>query len=147
MMTSTLTGLGAPLASAHLNYLAVLVCGVLNFGLGGAWYSALFAKAWLKAAKLDPEKMDKSGVGGMFALAAVTAVFVPLCMAYVFKLAHVSSTLEGLRFAWTIWLGFTVAATSGDYAFLRRGFALNAINNGLHLCTFTLSAVILSLWR
>ncbi|MEK7765925.1 MAG: DUF1761 domain-containing protein, partial [bacterium] len=116
--------------------------------LGGAWYSPLlFAKLWMRTAKLDPQRMNMKGVGMMYATAAVTALLVPLALAYLLMLARASTPVEALRIAWTAWLGFTVAATAADYAFLRRGVALFAINNGLHFCTFSLSAIVLTIWR
>lgn len=131
----------------HLNYLAVATAAILNFVIGGLWYSALFGQAWLKAAKLDPADMDKSGMGAMFAGAAGAAVIVSLSLAYVLELAHARTVVNGLQVAWTLWLGFVCATTVGDYLFLRRGVPLYAINMGLHLVTFSVGAVILTLWR
>ena len=132
----------------HINYLAVLVCGIVNFILGGLWYSVLFGKAWMKAAGMNPNKKpDMSGVGIMYTGAAAGGLVMALSLAYVFELANVSDVVRGLRVSWAVWIGFVLATTLGDYLFLRRGKTLYLINNGLHFATFTVSAIILSVWR
>lgn len=132
----------------HLNYPAILVSGIANFVLGGMWYSpALFAKPWMKAAKLDARKMDMTGVGAMYAGAALGGLMVALCLAYILRIAGAGTVMEALRIGWTCWLGFVAAATLGDYLFLRRGAVLFLINNGLHLLTFSVSSIILVLWK
>lgn len=131
----------------HLNYLAVFVSGLANFVIGGLWYSPmLFAGPWSKAAKIDTRKQDRTGVGGMFAGAAASGVFVALSLAYLLHISGAATVRDALRLALTCWLGFIVAATAGDYLFLRRGLTLFLINNGVHLVTFTVSSIILVLW-
>ena len=131
-----------------LNYLAVLVAGAANFVIGGLWYSpALFARPWMKAAKLNPKSMDMTGVGAMYAGAALSGIVVALCLAYIFRIAGADTVMDALRIGWTCWLGFVAAATLGDYLFLRRGMAMFLINNGAHLATFSASSVILALWK
>ncbi len=138
----------APLAPEHLNYLAVLAAGAANFLLGGLWYSpVLFAAPWMKAAGLNPKKMDMSGVGLMYAGAVLTSLVVALSLAYLLKLTHAASAVDALRVAWTCVIGFAIATALGDYQFLRRSMTLYAINMGLHVVTFTASALILSAWR
>ncbi len=131
----------------HLNYLAIAVCGGVNFLMGGVWYSALFGKAWLKATRVNPDALNRSGVGARYATAFAGGLVVALCLAYLLKLTHAGTTTEALRTAWTAWFGFTVVATLGDYTFLSRGATLFAINHGLSLVNVTVNALILSGWR
>jgi len=48
--------------SIQVNYVAVLVCAVVTFLLGGLWYSpVLFAKRWVALVGLTEEQMKKGG--------------------------------------------------------------------------------------
>ena len=132
----------------HLNYLAVLVCGLVNFAVGGLWYSpVLFADAWMKAAKHRPSRGAVQGIGMMYAGAVASAFVVALSVAYLLKLTHAEDAAGALRAVWTAWIGFTCATAVGDYAFLRRGLPLFVINMGVHLVTLTANALILNIWR
>lgn len=42
------------MAFGGIDYLAVLVAAVAAFMFGALWYGALFSKAWMKAARIDP---------------------------------------------------------------------------------------------
>jgi len=132
----------------HLNYLAVLACGVVNFAVGGWWYSPMgFGKAWMKAAKVNPRKLDTSNMGQMYAGWIGTSFLMALSMAYLLRLTHADDAVSGLRAAWTVWIGFTCASAAGDYLALRRGWTMYAINMGQYLVNFTLNALILTAWH
>jgi hypothetical protein len=134
----------------HLNYTAILACGALNFVVGGLWYSGYgFAKAWMKAAKVTPRKLSTSNanMGLLYTGWIAMSFLVALSMGYLLMLTHAADASSALRAAWTVWIGFTVAAGMGDYLALGRGMKLFAINMGQHFVTFTLNALILSAWR
>lgn len=133
--------------TTHLNYLAVLVCWILNFVVGGLWYSVLFGKLWMKATRRDWKKADMTGVGRMYGGAAAASLILVLGLAYILHISQATTVLGGLRVAWTLWVCMVCAATAGDYLFLRRGAALYAINMSLHLVNLTIGSVILVLWR
>lgn len=74
----------APMAAMHLNYLHVLACGVLNFLIGGFWYSDYgFSKAWTKAARHKPGKVASSTMTLLFAGWIAMSLAVALSMAYL----------------------------------------------------------------
>ena len=68
----------------HVNYLAVLLCGVAAMIIGYLWYGPLFGKEWRSLVGMTDEKMKKA-TNSMFSNYA--AMFLSaLVMAYV--LAH-----------------------------------------------------------
>ena len=125
----------------EINWVAVLAAAVSSFVLGGVWYSALFAKAWQKAAGLSDEQV-KSGnpaliFGGSFVLALIASASFALFLGN--ELDVMSSTLYGFT-AGLCW----VAASFGiNYLFERKSFTLFAINGGYHTLQFTLIGAIL----
>jgi len=134
-------------APEHLNYLAVLACGAVNFVVGGWWYSSMgFGKAWMKAAKVNPRKANTANMGMLYAGWIATSFFMALSMAYLLMLTHAGDATSALRAAWTVWLGFTCASAAGDYLALQRGWTMYAINMGQYFVIFSLNALILTAW-
>jgi hypothetical protein len=132
----------------HLNYTAVFACGVINFAIGGFWYTPLgFGKAWMKAAGHRPRNTTSSTMVKLYTGWVAMALLVALSMGYLLMLTHATDASSGLRAAWTVWLGFTCAGAAGDYLAMQRGWKLFAINMGAHLVTFTVDALVLTAWR
>ena len=66
----------------ELNYLAVLVSGVVLFMLGGLWYSpAVFGKAWMRENGFKEEDMKNSNMVKIFGLAFLLAVISAINLA------------------------------------------------------------------
>ena len=71
---------------ANVNWFAVLAAGLITFFIGGAWYTALFGKAWLAASGYSEEQMAKMHVerpmpvyfGTLVACYIIIAFFVAL---------------------------------------------------------------------
>jgi hypothetical protein len=72
----------------EINWLAVLVAGVATFMLGGAWYTALFGKAWQQAHGFNEETVKKAQAamnpakffGGMFVCYLVVSLGLAIVM-------------------------------------------------------------------
>jgi Protein of unknown function (DUF1761) len=129
----------------ELNWFAVLAAAASSFLLGGAWYSALFAKAWQSAAGLTDAQI-KSGdmaliFGGSFALALIASASFAVFLGPDVDAA--TGALYGLT-AGLCWVG---ASFGINYLFERRSLALFLINGGYHALQFTLIGAILGAWR
>ena len=125
----------------EINWVAVVAAAVSSFALGGVWYSALFAKAWQKAAGLSDEQV-KSGnpaliFGGSFVLALIASATFAMFLGP--DVDAMTGTLYGLC-AGLCWVG---ASFGINYLFERRSLALWLINGGYHTLQFTLIGAIL----
>ena len=111
-----------------INYLAVLVAGIVIFVLGGLWYSpVLFAKRWiaLQGRTVEQEKAQAAAANMplMYASAFITGLLIAWTLALI--LAHISrdpfmaepgggvSVAHGALIGFTCWLGF---AMTGSWA-------------------------------
>lgn len=124
----------------EINWLAVIAAAVSSFVLGGIWYSALFGKAWQKAAGVTDEQIKTGNMGvifgGSFVLALIaSAAFAP----FVGALDAGTSALYGLT-AGLCWVATSIGM---DYLFERRSLQLFLINGGYHTLQFTLIGAIL----
>ena len=140
----------------HVNYLAVLVTGVVIFVLGGLWYSPmLFAKPWTRMMGKSEEEMKtymaspkaKKEMPLMYAMAFVTAVVIAWVMAIVVNHFPPVTVIRGVEVGALCWLGFAAATSLATAMFSMQPKALWLINSGYNLVSFILAGVILGAWQ
>ena len=125
----------------------VLVCAVINLGLGFLWYSpALFGREWAKLAgkQGDPLRMD--GVSAPFAWLIASALAMSYALASVLSAFAPQSLYECVSIAILAWIGLSAATSVGEYVFLKKPLALFLINGGFYLLSFIIVAVLFRFW-
>jgi hypothetical protein len=140
----------------HVNYLAVLVSGVVIFVLGGLWYSpVLFAKPWTRLMGKNEEEMKaymaspkaKREMPLMYGMALVTGVVIAWVLAIVIYHFPPLSALRGAEVGALCWLGFAAATSYATAMFSMQPKALWLINSAYNLVCFVIAGVILAAWR
>ncbi len=135
----------------HINYLAVLVAGIVIFMLGGLWYSpVMFAKRWVALQGKTMEEMQAASSGSMpimylqvFLCALITAWVMDIVIGFL----PVLSLMKALKLAVICWLGFAAATSYGTALFSAKPRALWMIDSLYNLVAFVAAAAILALWR
>src|SRR3989344_7785010 len=136
----------------EVNYIAILVCGVLAMVLGAIWYGPLFGKKWMEivgasAMDMEARKKMQEGVWKLYATNFVLVLF------QVYILAHFIkgwTDASGIETAIWIWLGFvmpTIAAPSmwnNDSA--KVSWTRFLIQASYQLIIFVMFGYILSVW-
>lgn len=138
-----------------VNYLAVLVAGIVIFVLGGLWYSpVLFAKRWIALQGRTEEQMRAQAAAANMPLMYVSAFVCGLVTAWVMAhiLAHVASSLtlnagHGALVGFICWLGFAAATSYGTALFSGKPKQLWLIDSSYNLVSFVLAGMILAVWR
>lgn len=131
-----------------INYLAVLVCGILSMVVGAMWYGPVFGKAWMKEVGYTEEDLKKDfNPGKTYGLAVVAHIFMALVLAYLISLTNASTVLEGVRISLSAWFGFIFLTMFINSLFARKTFRLVAIDSGYQLVNMILFGIILILWR
>lgn len=129
-------------------HLAILVCALSIFALGGLWYSpALFGRAWGRAnglptgPKAGKAKHPASVYGVAFLMAWLAAY------AFVILVGHGAVTLHHwLHHGFVCGLGIAATSFAINYRFADRSTTLLLIDGGYHTVQFTLYGLILGLW-
>ncbi|MES1157330.1 MAG: DUF1761 domain-containing protein [Alphaproteobacteria bacterium] len=128
-----------------MNWLAVIAAALSSFVLGGVWYSALFAKPWMKAAGLTQEQVNAGNkaliFGGSFVLALISAATFAVFLGP--SVTAVQGALYGLC-AGACWVGASFGST---YLFEQKPLSLFLINGGYRALQFTLIGAILGAWH
>lgn len=138
-----------------INWLAVLVAGIVIFILGGLWYSqVLFAKRWIALQGRTEEQMRAQAAAAnmpaMYASAFLTALIIAWVMALVF--AHIAKDVpmnaaHGALFGALLWLGFAATTSYATALFSGKPRQLWFIDSAYNLVSFVLAGIILAVWR
>jgi hypothetical protein len=138
-----------------INWLAVLVAGIVIFILGGLWYSPfLFAKRWIALQGRTEEEMRAGAASANMPLMYLSAFLCGLITSAVLALvlAHFSATLEmnaghGATVGFFLWLGFAATTSYGTALFSMKPRTLWLIDSAYNLVSFVLAGIILAVWR
>jgi hypothetical protein len=135
-----------------VNYLAVLVSGIVIFMLGGLWYSSLlFARRWIALMGRTEEEMRAAAKEGNMALSYMAVFICGLLTAVV--LAHVisafgaSSAPAGAMVGALCWAGFAATTSFGTSLFSFQPRELWMVNTAYNLVSFVVAGAILGAWR
>lgn len=139
----------------HINWLAILVSGIVIFMLGGLWYSpVLFAKRWIALQNKTEEQMRAEAAAAnmplMYASAFLTGLIIAWAMAMVF--AHIADDMpmnaaHGALFGALLWLGFAATTSYATALFSGKPRQLWLIDSAYNLVSFVLAGIILAVWR
>lgn len=137
-----------------INYLAVLVCGIVSMVLGFLWYGPLFGKQWMALSGITPPQAGaekpKEGMGKRYALAFVGSLIMAYVLAHSLVFADeylkVSDVSGGLMAGFWSWLGFIAPVTLGTVLWDGKPWKLWILNNAYYLIQLLIFGVILALW-
>lgn len=135
-----------------INYVMILVSGVVYMAIGLVWYSTfLFEKQWMKLSGMTKEKMEKGkkDLPKTMITSFITALIMAYCLRYsvVYGGAYtgLSGVPLGLMTGFFTWLGFMMPVQLMDVLFEKRPFPLFLINTGYQLVVVLAMGVVLSL--
>ncbi len=130
-----------------INYLAVIVCGIISMVIGSLWYGPIFSKLWMKQHGFSEEDLKKDfNPAKTFGLAVIGHIGMALVLAYLISLTNAQNITEGLRVALSCWLGFNAATMFVNSLFSRTTLTLFFIDSGYQLVNSIIFGIILILW-
>lgn len=133
----------------QMNYLAVLVCGVVAMGLGVLWYSPfLFGKIWLDSLdKSEDDLKKKFNPLKTYGLAFVGHLIMAYALARIMVYTGADSVAQGIRIAFLCWIGFTAATMTINAVFEGKSIRLILVDGGYHLIVLHVFGIILGAWQ
>lgn len=133
---------------ADLNYLAVLVSGVLYFVVGGLWYAALFSKQYQAALNFNETEQQQAQKDFPKALLThlVSGLLASFVLANVVQSFGAISFIEGMATGFWAWLGFIFTTNINSKMFERQPSGLFLINAGFYLVALAMMGGILAVW-
>ncbi len=129
-----------------LNYLAIVVAGIVPMIVGALWYGPIFGKRWLQLMETTEEAIAEGfnplktyGVSFLFAIASAFGLAV--------LLDGFSGPLHGVHAALVAVIAFVIPVTHQSVAFEHRKTGLAALSVGYNLVALLGQAILLSVWK
>lgn len=134
--------------SYDLNFVAIILATVANFGIGMAWYSPLlFANQWIKAMGHTPKefeaKMKSANMTKTMGLSVLGALIQATVLAYFMSLMGTTGILAGAIVGFVAWLGFVMVTQLTHYAYETNNFSLFTIGAGYQLAALVAMGAII----
>lgn len=133
-----------------INYLAVLVGGLVNMAVGAFWYSPKgFGKQWMALSGINPDKIDAAKAKGMqklYMLAFIGALVMSYVFAHFIDFAEAATIAEGMQAGFWSWLGFIAPVTLSSVLWEGKPWKLYILNNAYYLVVLLIIGPILAVW-
>ena len=135
-------------ALQDVNYLAVLVCGIIAMGLGALWYSPmLLGKMWLLAVdKSEEELKENFNPVKAYSVSFIAHLVTAYILARIMSFVGATTPEEGVRIAFMAWIGFTATTLTISMIFEGKTFKQFVVDGGYHLIVFIVYGLVLGAW-
>ncbi len=138
------------LENIDVNYFAILIAAIASMIIGGLWYSPiLFGNIWIKLSGFTNKEKDKAKQRGMakfYIIALIGSLVTSFVLAHFVKYMGITSIGGALQLAFWIWVGFIATVMLGTVIWEGKPVKLYLINAVYQLVSFSVAAVILTLW-
>lgn len=138
--------------NVEVNFVAILIAGVVSMALGFLWYSVLFKKPWMKERGFTEESLKKAQreMGKLYGISFVVSLISAYMLSHVMTLSmnfyHYSGLETGCTTAFFMWLGFTMPVQLTATLFSdKKNWKLFAYDTGYQLVALVGMGVVLGL--
>jgi hypothetical protein len=133
----------------QINFIAVLVAGLVSFFLGAIWYMPLFGTLWVRLHGLTDEQVKqrqaRMNPGVFFGGMIVSYLFVAFAMAFLLLPLNATRWYDGIIIACVIWLIVAACALTAQLA-SDRHYGIYAIDVGFYFVFLNFMGVLLVMW-
>ena len=135
----------------EVNFIAVLIAGVIAMVVGFVWYGPLFGKKWMDLIGATPESMSSEEVQKQMMPTYVLQFVLALLEAFIFY-HYVKGWEEasGIESAVWIWLGFVVPALASTVMWTTDSSKIKmerfAIQAGYHFLLLLIWGYMFQMW-
>lgn len=130
----------------HVNYLAVLVAAIANYGIATIWYAVIFGKVWQKLTGITD--MRPAPLNIVLVLVGSLILSFVLYHSIVFGNAYMkmSGIAGGLMGGFFGWLGYIAPVTLSTKLYEKKPWGLWLLDNAFWLISLLVMGAILSSW-
>jgi hypothetical protein len=134
---------------SQVNYLAVLLCGIVAIGFGALWYSPfLFGKMWMQETdEFDEDVKNRNNSIRVYGLTFLGHVTMAYVLARIMVYTNATTVTEGMRIAFLCWVGFTASTMMINAAYEKKSIRVVAVDGGYHLIILLIFGIIIGAWQ
>ncbi len=130
--------------SLNINYLAVIVTGLIAFALSLMWYSPiLFGKIWMEHRNASIQ----SSPGWTMLFAPLRELIVSYVLALLFTRLTLTNWKSAAKLIFLLWLAFHAVGMAGAIIWDNMPWQLGAVHSSDWLMKMLFMAVVLSIWH
>lgn len=134
-------------ADLDLDWLAIVVAGVVYFVLGAVWYSpTVFGKKWMELVGMTEEKMKEGGQAGPLFGMLLLNLLAALALGALLAWSDTTGLTEALIFSLFIAIGFVITTELTHVLFEKTDTELFMINAGYHVVGIVLMGFVIGAW-
>jgi len=131
-----------------INLWAVLISAIIYMAIGAVWYSpTMFSQAWMKEIGKSEKELKANAKPALYLstfLAELVAVYV---LAWVMNQVAALNSVEGIKVAIVLWLGFAATTSLVNSGFAGRSTKLYLIDLFYHGVSLAVAGAIIGSWR
>jgi len=128
------------------NYLAVFVCAVVYWFIGGVWFGVIFGRQWMALEKLTEEQAKGMNPTVPYIVSFVLGLFIAFVLAQLCAWRNATTAARGASLGVLLWLGIVAPVTYTTNMYEMRPTNLFLINEGYVLVGFLVMGAILGAW-
>jgi len=132
----------------EINYIAVLLCGIVAMGIGALWYSPmLFGKIWVASIDKTEEELEKDFQPlKAYSVSFLAQLVMAFVLALLLRYVNAATPEEGIRLGFMVWIGFTATTMTVNFLFEGKTFKHFLVDSSYHFIVLMLSGLILGAW-
>lgn len=128
------------------NYVAVVVCAVVYWLLGGLWFGFLFAKPWMALEGVTEEQAKSMNPVLPYVVSFLLNLLIAYALAQLCLWRNATTAARGASLGILLWIGFVGPITYTTYMYEMRPWQLFAINQFYPLVGLAVMGAILGGW-
>ena len=130
----------------NVNWIGIIVAGVVGMVVGAVWYGPLFGKQWSRLVGLTQEKMDEAKKKGMtqnYVIGLIGQLVTAYVLAYLIALTGSYSINVLVPLVFWVWLGLVMPMVLGGALWEGKPWKLVLLNGAYYIIVLMIMSFIL----
>jgi len=130
-----------------VNYLAVVVCAIAYWLLGGLWFNVLFGKKWMALEGITMAEAQSANVVKLYVVTILLNLLIAYVLANLCAWRNANTAGRGAAIGVLLWIGFVGPITYTSFMYEGRSMVLYGLDYLYPLVGLCMMGAILGLWH